>query len=61
MREQKQRNDLIGHLFGGKTAHRLSSKLFSKSDFANHFATAGTVEDIRIYNRALVASRGSNS
>ncbi len=30
-------------------------KLFSKTDFANHFAITGTVDDIRIYHRVLTA------
>jgi hypothetical protein len=30
-------------------------KLFSKSGFANHFAVDATIDDVRVYNRALSA------
>ena len=30
-------------------------KLFSTRAFANHFAVTGTVDELRIYNRALTA------
>ena len=32
---------------------KYGGKLFSKHEFANHFAITGTIDDLRIYNRAL--------
>ena len=44
----KIRSDRAPVMIGG-------GKLFSKNEFANHFAISGTIDDVRIYNRALTA------
>ena len=31
-------------------------KLYSKHEFSNHFAIHGTIDDLRIYSRALTVS-----
>lgn len=42
------RNDHAPVMIGG-------GKLFSPDEFANHFAVMGTIDDVRVYNRALAA------
>lgn len=53
----EQEAEYAGQIRGDKAPVMLGGgKLSSKAEFANHFAISGTIDEVKIYNRALSAA-----